>query len=255
MTDGPIAVVSDLHLTPECADDIFAAFETALAEITAHDPTSLVVLGDIVHETSPEADRRLLQRFVDRVADLPFPYVCVRGNHDVEYLEPATFAEVVGHDRYRIDLEAEVIALDSSAPRLSGGRGEIDSAQLDALCDALEAVENAVIFVHHPVHYRSVRENYWFSDRPEEAFCGNKRAVREILEPVSDRIATIVNGHLHEWHVARDGGLAHVSVDAFNKRLHPAGETGGFALVDRTDGVAVDYYAGDGSEHHVRLPK
>lgn len=255
MTAGPIAVVSDLHLEPECADDVFAAFERALEEIRARDPARLVVLGDVVQETSPETDRRLLQRLVDRLEELPFPSVCLRGNHDVECLDPSTFGAVVGHDRYQVDPDSATVSLDSSAPRLPGGRGEIDRPQLGALADALETLENAIVFVHHPVHYRSVRDNYWFSEHPEEAFCGNKRAVREILEPAADRIAAVVSGHLHEWHVARTGGLVHVSVDAFNKRLHPTGETGGFAVIERDDGLSIDYYAGDGTERHVRFPK
>lgn len=251
------AVLTDLHLDPDCADAVLDAFDDALDRIRDRDPSRVVVVGDVVQDTSPETDRRLLGRVVDRLEALPCPYFVLRGNHDVEELDPAAFGDAVGHERFRIDAEDDLVYLDSSAPRLAGSRGEVDDEQLGALATALEGggIDDALVFVHHPVHYHPVDDNFWFADHPEEAFCGNKRAVRALLEPAADRIAGVLNGHLHEWHHVDADGLDHFTVDAFNKRRHPTGETGGFAVVDRDGGLTVDYHAGDGSEHRIRLPE
>lgn len=256
MTAGPIAFVTDLHLDPDCADAVLDAFDDALDRIRDRDPARIVVGGDVVQDTSPEADRRMLRRVVGRLDDAPCPYFVLRGNHDVERLTPGAFADVVGHERFRIDRDAGLVYLDSSAPRLAGSRGEVDGEQLDALSSALDDgdLDDALVFVHHPIHYRRVDDNFWFAGHPEEAFCGNKRAVRELLEPAEERVAGVLNGHLHEWHHVESGGLAHFSVDAFNKRRHPTGRTGAFAILDREDGLSVDYYAGDGTDHRIRIP-
>ncbi|MFD1600808.1 metallophosphoesterase family protein [Halobellus rarus] len=253
MTGDTVAIVSDLHLGPDSADPLFGAFESVTERFLARDPDELLVLGDVVAGAGPEADRRLLDRFVDRLDDLPIPYRVVPGNHDVDHLDLDTFEGLVGNDRWRIDPDADRVFLDSSAPRLSGSRGEVDAVQLDALKDAVADLRDAVVFVHHPVHYRSVGDNYWFGEHPEEAFCGNKRAVREVLDPAADRIETVVNGHLHAWHYDDVDGRAHFTVDSFNKRRNPRGETGAFAVLRTGEQTVFEHRAGDGTEHRVRL--
>ncbi|QCC49055.1 metallophosphoesterase family protein [Halobellus limi] len=253
MTGDTVAVVSDLHLAPESAGPLFDAFEAATERFLAHDPDELVILGDVVAGAGPDADRRLLARFVDRLDDLPVPYRVVPGNHDVDHLDLETFEELVGNDRWRIGSDDDRVFLDSSAPRLSGSRGEVDAVQLDALADAAARLRDAVVFVHHPVHYRPVGDNYWFGEHPEEAFCGNKRDVRALLDPASDRIDAVVNGHLHAWHYDDVDGLPHFTVDSFNKRRNPRGETGAFAVLRTGETTVCEHHAGDGTEHRVRL--
>lgn len=253
MTDETVALVSDLHLGPDSADPLFDAFEETAERFLARDPDELIVMGDVVAGAGPTADRRLLARFVDRLDDLPIPYRVLPGNHDVDHLDLDAFEDLVGTDRWRVDADEDRVYLDSSAPRLSGSRGEVDTAQLDALADAVSDLRDAVVFVHHPVHYRPVDDNYWFGEHPEEAFCGNKREVRAILEPATDRIAAVVNGHLHAWHYDDADGLGHFTVDSFNKRRNPRGETGAFALLRTGEATVLEHRAGDGTEHRVRL--
>lgn len=255
MTDGPLAIITDLHLEPNHADEILSTLDDILANILTEDPSRIVVLGDIVQETNEQTDREMLQRCVARLDSTSVPYQCLPGNHDVEHLSGDRFSAIVGNELWEIDESHGHVFLDSSAPQLSGSRGEISEEQLQALQRAISTLEEIVVFTHHPVHYQDLRENYWFNEHPEEAFCGNKRAVRELLEPVADRITAVVTGHLHEWNYAERDTIPHFVVDAFNKRLNPAGETGGYALL-RTDGeTQFEHHAGDETVHQIRLPE
>lgn len=253
MSETPIAIISDLHLEPEFGAELLETFEQTLTQIATHDPAMLVILGDIVQETDPETDQRFLRAVIDRTTDLAAPCRYVLGNHDVESLEPRTVTDAVGHDRWTVDKEHERVFLDSSAPHLSGSRGEIPAEQLAMLQDELAAMRNAVVFVHHPVHYHDVRNSYWFSHHPEEAFCGNKRAVGEILSAASEHVSAVVNGHLHEWDWTTQKGISHFTVDSFNKTRNPAGESGAYAVLDPADPLGLSHFSGDGTVHRVEL--
>lgn len=255
MTAGPIALLADLHLEPARSETLFAALDETLEQILTHDPAELVILGDLVQETTPEGDRRMLERVVDRLEDHPLPYRCLPGNHDVEHLDSQTFCNLVGNDLWEIDQTADRVYLDSSAPRLGGSRGEVSPSQLTDLRESLATMQDALVFVHHPLHYQDLRDNYWFSEHPEEAFCGNKRAVREVLVPEADRIAAVLNGHLHEWSYVEDNGLAHFTIDSFNKTHNPRGKTGAYAILQPDRPLTLEHHAGAGTVHRVQLPE
>jgi metallophosphoesterase superfamily enzyme len=54
------AIVADLHLEPDNETELLHAFEETLELITEHDPSELVILCDVVQESRPSTDRRLL---------------------------------------------------------------------------------------------------------------------------------------------------------------------------------------------------
>jgi 3',5'-cyclic AMP phosphodiesterase CpdA len=253
MSEKPVAIISDLHLEPEFGTGLLETFEQTLTQIATHDPGTLVILGDIVHETDPATDERFLQAVIDRTTDFGVPCRYVLGNHDVESLDPRTVTDAVGHDRWAVDQKRERVFLDSSAPDLSGSRGEIPAEQFAGLQEELSAMRNAIVFVHHPIHYHDVSNNYWFARHPEEAFCGNKRAVSEMLSTVSEHVSAVVNGHLHEWDWTTDRGVSHFTINSFNKTRNPAGESGSYAVLDPGDSLRLSHFSGDGTVHRVEL--
>lgn len=255
MSDGPLAILTDLHLEPDHAGATLEALDVTLEAIRAEDPSELIVLGDIVQEANHQADIEFLQRFRERLAATEFPFHCLPGNHDVEHLSSERFSETVGNPCWSVDEQRGHVYLDSSAPRLPGGRGELSSEQCSALREALTTLESVTVFVHHPLHYQYLGDNYWFSEHPEEAFCGNKRAVREILEPNAASIEAVVCGHLHEWGYTRVDGIDHFVIDAFNKRLNPNGETGAYAILETAPRLQLTHHAGDGRVQTVSRPE
>lgn len=252
MAEKSIAVLSDLHLEPENEDILFEALAETLHRIRSHSPDELVILGDIVQETSEPMDKRLIKGFVDRLSDIEIPFRCLSGNHDIAELTLENYTEIVGNDAYGIT--GNHVYLSSASAHLSHGRGEISEEQLRFLEDALASLSTAIVFVHHPIHYHDISENRWFSNSPEAAFCGNKEVVLEILKSASTDITAVINGHLHEWDYTEYRGIDHFTIDSFNKILEPDRETGGFALVEDGEQLRVTQYDVDGGERSVLLP-
>jgi UDP-2,3-diacylglucosamine pyrophosphatase LpxH len=252
MDEPTIAVLSDIHLGPAHEDDLFATLQNTLDRIQSHATDKILVLGDIVQETDMSTDERLLTDFIKRLDATGVPYRCLAGNHDVEELSYETYETVVGHDSH--GTIGDAVMLDSAAPHLSHGRGEVSDAQLEFLATELPALTEPLIFVHHPIHYHDIRDNRWFGRLPEAAFCGNKEAVLDVLHAAPTDVAAVINGHLHEWDYTEYRGIHHFTIDAFNKCLEPEHESGSFALLERGERLRVTQYRGDGSEHSVCLP-
>ena len=252
MDEQTIAVLSDIHLRPPHEDELFSTLHDTLDRIVSHSPDQLIVLGDIVQETDGETDKRLLTDFVECLDATGLPFRCVVGNHDVEELNHETFTTVVGHERH--GTIGDAVVLDSAAPHLSHGRGEVSESQLEFLTSELPALDDPLIFVHHPIHYHDIHANRWFGRLPEAAFCGNKEGVMDVLRASETDIGAVVNGHLHEWDYTEYRGVPHFTIDAFNKILESDCESGGFALIEQGERLRVTQYSGDGSEYSVLLP-
>lgn len=130
--------------------------------------------------------------------------------------------------------------LDSSAPWLPGARGEIDDDQFQYLESVADRGQDLVVFVHHPIHYHDVRDNYWFGEYPERAFCGNKKEVYSLLE---GSVRFTFNGHLHEVHHEGYRGADHFTIGSFNREVPDAGVTGTHAVARiEGDPIEVDVF-------------
>lgn len=248
------AVLTDLHYQESVSERLVAELEATVATFEERiRPDRVVVLGDVVHEADGAAtDRENAAAVRSVLNELSCPVRYLPGNHDAVHLSTADdWPDLFGHEAWGIDTAASVAYLDSTARHLDGGRGEVGERQLSALRDALADLSDALVFVHHPVHERDVSDNRWFADRPEEAFCADGPAVRDVLT-ATDAVAATFNGHLHEFGHARAGGIDHFTVDAFNKRLAPGEAFGAYAVVDRADDLRVRFVRGDGSESTYR---
>jgi 3',5'-cyclic AMP phosphodiesterase CpdA len=252
MGEMTIAVLTDLHLGPTHEDELFSILNDTLDRIQSHSPDQIIVLGDIIQETDVDTDERLLTDFVDCLDSTGISYQCLVGNHDIEKLSREKFEAIIGHKSYQA-VENKVF-LDTGAPHLSHGRGEVSESQLEFLGAELPNLNEPIIFSHHPIHYHDIRDNRWFGRLPEAAFCGNKETVLDLLKDSKTNVAAVVNGHLHEWDYTEYRGVDHFTVDAFNKVPERKNESGGFALVERSERLHVTQYKGDGSEHSVVLP-
>ena len=247
-----IGVIGDLHLEPSVEKQVFETFEATLKKFEEFDIDKLVVVGDVIQETDPETDERILARFVERLATAEYDFRIVFGNHDVKTLSTGEVESIVGHDNWLIDTDEELCFLDSSAPHLSDGRDEIPKAQVQALTDHFDSLDNVLIFVHHPIPFGDSRGNYWFSETPEQAFCGNKESILSRLDP--DKVAAVINAHLHEWGVVEYRDIMHFTLDAFTHHQHPERTSGGFTVINRGTPLTITQHRSDGTEHHITFP-
>lgn len=246
-----IAILTDLHLESENEGQLFDALDNTLERAESHSPDELVILGDIIQDTDPMTDQRLIEDFVDRLVDRKLSFRCLPGNHDVNKIGLDVYSKLVGNQPY--GTEENKIFLDSSAQHLSNGRGEISEEQLLFLKTTLTSITNPIVFVHHPIHYHSVQENRWFRNSPETAFCGNKDTVIDRLKSSQSEITAVINGHLHEWDYTKYCGIDQFTIDSFNKIHEPDGKTGSFALAELSDDFRVTQYYADGSEQSILL--
>lgn len=257
MTPFTAGVVADLHLRSLNVDDILSVLSDQrqhifregerLSEGSGVD--MVVVLGDIVAGTDAETDRMLLSRVAGFLMEWDVSIRVVPGNHDVVTASPATLTEEFGQsDVWWLDTDRELVFLDSSGPDLLGSRGELNATQVSALCESLPALDNGLVFVHHPLYPHDLANNPLFAPYPEEAVCGNRRGLADVLSATN--VAAVLSGHLHDFQIATADGPVHLSVDAFNKS--PTGGTAGaYAVVSRrADGsVAISHTNGDGQRY------
>lgn len=246
-----LVLLADIHFQARVENQLTSLLETTVQTFNDQiSPDCVVVLGDIINEVTPATDREHATTIQDILDNIAAPVRYLPGNHDTKHLSPSKdWPQLFGHDAWAIDTETSLVFLDSTAPHLQGGEGELGTTQLQALRDALPALSNALVFSHHPLHEVDVSENRWFKDRSSEAYCKNYDNVRTQLA-ATEAVAATFNGHLHEPGHSRQDGIDHFTVDAFNNQLEPSSPSGSFAVVDRTDTLQVRLYSGDGTLTH-----
>lgn len=246
-----LAVVADIHAKPETLEELRRKLRALCSRLeTEVRPELVIVLGDLVHGTDDStADRATLTAVVETFSNREFDVRFVPGNHDVETLDRSDLRAVFGHDLWTIS--EELIVLDSSMPGATGNRGEVGAEQRQALEARVGSLSSPLVFVHHPLGFRRTEENRWFHDRPEQAFCGDRVAVNELLAEIDP--VFVVNGHLHWCDHVVDGGVHHFTVDSFDKSLEPVAD-GAFAVIDLDGRPSVRLVEGSGFEHRHVFP-
>lgn len=250
-------IVADVHLQKPYVDETAAELErvvTAFNETV--DPDAVVVLGDLIeHDDTKVTDQEHIEKVVSAFENCNAPVTYMLGNHDVMNLDRDEVVKLIDQEPWgSIEVNGwDVVYLDSSAPRLHDARGELDSDQLAFLEESLAETDSAIVFVHHPVHYHDLSENEWFAEYPEEAFCGNKKRVEDVLD--REHVHAVFNGHLHETHHAIVDGVDHVTLNAFAKQTPDnEGVAGTYATATVTDdSLTVRMLNGETVENEFRI--
>ena len=237
-----LGVVSDVHMRSEYREEVTAELTGVVDRWKEFDPDLVVVLGDLIEDETPELDREHVER-VREILSFGPPLRILAGNHDVMNLSLETLRSLFGNPLGGVTrMRGETLVfLNSAAPRLGNPRGEIADEHI-RLLERLDPAEPITIFVHHPLHYRDLSETVWWPTRPEEAFCGNKTAVNEVLEDLSVRC--VINGHLHDPAHTRYRGVNHVTINAFSKEMPEKPVTGTYAEIEIGETVRVETTVG-----------
>lgn len=251
-----LALVPDVHMRDRDHDAVAAVLEQIVERVQRFDPDRTVVLGDLIEDAGREADVRNVERVVEALAPLDPRYLA--GNHDVERLSPGEFAGLVGNDLGGHETlgGTDLVYLDTSAHHVSGPGGAVPEDHLDLLGEVLADSDEALVFAHHPIHYRDLADNPWFGERPELAFAANKSLVQRVIDEHGGVLATF-NGHVHENVHARYRSVDHFTVSAVNKELPDSDRpTGTHALVTLGDGrLRVEVYDRDGFVREWAVPR
>ncbi len=247
-----VAIISDIHLTPENREQAEARLAGAVEDIRSFDPGLTVVLGDMIGDAETESglrhdeEGRATRETLDRldsvreiVEQLDSETLFLKGNHE-QAVGDDQFRQVFGQEPFgHLELGEDIVFMDSSAPRLSGSRGELDREQMEFLDSKLAELEDVLFFIHHPIHYRNVEDTYWFDFYPERAFCGNKKEVNRIIENRRCDVKAVFNGHLHRRDHTVYEGRDHFTMPPFIAEDR-SGFDGSYALLEMDEAAEIE---------------
>lgn len=248
------AIISDIHLTKGNREEALEHIEEVVEEIKSFRPEITIVLGDMiggettdVSGTDSEAEGGAeIKQIREKIEELQSEVLYIRGNHE-QYITQKEFSEIVEQDSYGLKQvkDENFVFLDSAAPELSGSRGQISEEQLEFLDETLEELEDAVLVIHHPVHYRDLSHTYWWPEYPERAFCGDKKEINKILEKHGN-VKAVFNGHIHDTDHTSYKDLDHFTIAPFISESRQNGFKDAYALIEIDQYIDVEVLDGDG---------
>lgn len=235
-----LALISDIHLTEDNREEALQKLEETVQQIKRKDPELTVVLGDMIggkvttgKETEEEEEGLAEIREVKkRIEEVNSEILYLLGNHEQD-LDKREFSEAFDQETYGVKMvgDENFIYLDSSAPELSGSRGQVSREQLDFLDEKLGELEDAFLIIHHPVHYRDLTDSYYWDKYPERAICGNKKEINNVIEEHGN-IKAVFNSHIHDLDLTEYKGLKHFTNPPFISESREEGFNQYYTLVD-----------------------
>jgi len=191
--DAPILVVqlTDTHLMADpagvlCHVNTDASLRAVLDLVRAngHRPDLLLATGDLSHDGSPAAYRRLREL----LEQTDWPVRCLPGNHD----DPQALRDALGQWTQPVtDIGGwRIVLLDSTVP--GSDAGHIDEAQFDILerAAALAGDRHVLVALHHnPLQMDSAWQDTMMVDNAQALF-------RRLAELPRTRV--LLWGHVHQ---------------------------------------------------------
>lgn len=175
-----IAFITDLHLLEKNVEkkgvNTVQNWKTVLQDVTARGISRIILGGDL-------GDKEALSIIFDDIKDLE--YQLILGNHDKITELKSFYPEVEGKQElfYSSQIDcSDCIFLDSSSYKIS-------KEQQKYLKNGLEAANNPVVFIHHPI----LGNGSWMD---KEHPLKNKSKIEEILLQSGKEIM-VISGHYH----------------------------------------------------------
>lgn len=198
---GVIGVVTDVHLgieSGEYDEELVDILEVIASEFDSRGVDTVVLMGDMVQETTREETRSNFERVYD-VFD-PFDLFYTPGNHDVIELEPSDFpGGFVGVGSCVVsESEGEaVILVDTASDGPYDNVGYVPESDQEFIEGKLREGKHLTILSHYPLQWTGHRAEV-FNAYPERGFPLNKDCIDELaMGDVDGSFVRLVCGHLH----------------------------------------------------------
>lgn len=245
-----LAVISDIHLMEENREQALQSLDETVEQIRRKNPDLVIVLGDMIGGAvttgmeAPEEDEGLeeLREIRERIEVIDAETLFIAGNHEQD-VGQEEFAEIFSQPAYGVkQVEGHnFVYLDSSAPELSGSRGQVSREQLEFLDETLEELGEALLVIHHPIHFRDISDSHFWDVYPERAFCGNKKEINNVLRD-HDNVRAVFNAHIHDLDLTEFKGLDHFTNPPLISESREEGFNRYFTDVDIEEALDIEVF-------------
>lgn len=248
------AIISDIHVLKENREEAFQNLEETVSEIKSENPDLVIVLGDMIGgqvttgKTAEEEKEGVeeLEKVREEIERIDAEKIYLLGNHEQD-IEKEEFEKVFEQENYghRKVKEENFIYLDSSAPELSGSRGQVSREQLDFLDEKLGELEETFLVIHHPIHFRDLSHSYYWDIYPERAFCGNKKEINNVIEKHGN-VKMVFNAHIHDLDLTEFKALKHFTNPPFISESREEGFNQYYTIADIGESIDLEVKDSEG---------
>lgn len=248
-----VGLLNDLHWGFPDSRDMDTYLGEPLSEAVAFlndevEPDVVLGLGDYIeHSRSRDGDVARMEAVWDVLSDLDAPFHATLGNHDVVSLSKTGAMDALGPDNDEpsgvIDAHGKrLVLIDTThdVDELHPVAGLVGDEQRDWLERELDTEKDVYLFSHHPLHYRSLEDTFWFDEIPELAFATDKSAVTELLDDAGT-VRAQVAAHIHRPTRVAFHDRPCVTLHAFNKLTDQPGVSDNVGVMTlRDDGFTLE---------------
>ena len=226
-----LALVTDIHhgapKKTKKGDAALPLLRKFVINVNAVKPDLVIDLGDRISDVDPETDRQLEADVGNVFSELETKRLHLLGNHDLEYLDAATNAQVLRADMAHriVDLDAVRLVQWQANVRIDRTRGmAVTDAELDWLRSALTSDDRpTIVLTHVPLDNASMTGNYYFQNNPHLSGYRNGSAIRRLLQDNGNVIACLA-GHTHWNKLSTIDGIQFITVQSLTESFTTGGE-------------------------------
>lgn len=215
-----IAVVSDIHngYLIECrpGEESIPLLNSFLSYCEEENVDIILELGDRVNNRNHDFDIENLKAVSSLFRKSKIPVYHAMGNHDIHYINKQENLDCLGYAKsyYSVETKEFVILVLDSTDRIIGDcGGYIGDVQREWLKEQLRTNNKPIIICsHHPLVEQYQKGNPFFVSLPDEYKIINEKEILEIISEYCNKIALIINGHVHWNYLKYCNGIPCFSV-------------------------------------------
>lgn len=177
------------------AEKLLKSLQSEMAE------TDLIInLGDLIHTKNHDEDVLNYKKALALFA-CGKPVRHIRGNHDMINIDVEEWENMTGEKSYySFDMGGyHHVMLDGKFVGKKEGISPyvVDDTQIEWLKEDLKKTQlGTLVYCHFALGNQPMARINYFKEKPQNAFIGNKEAIRKIFED-SKKIIAVFNGHIH----------------------------------------------------------
>lgn len=150
-----ICLMCDLHLPFEKGALQYSVLRWAIEDVTKKQPDCIIFAGDV----TCDGNALVYEEFISKMNSLGIPFLYIPGNSDLRCKESAGYVKTKASLCKNTVCSTQIFAINDC-------EGVISDADYQ---DLLDADDNAIVFMHHPLPYSDKRMEKWCSEHPDAA--------------------------------------------------------------------------------------